>query len=81
MAAAVGQVEGLQLERQVTDLGVPQLPRTEGVARHPVLHPQRRVSVVDAEYALEDLPAALAHLDRGAFGKVVVRVGQLARTS
>jgi NADPH:quinone reductase-like Zn-dependent oxidoreductase len=31
--------------------------------------------VVDAEYALEDLPSALAHLDRGAFGKVVVRVG------
>lgn len=31
--------------------------------------------VVDAEYALEDLPSALAHLDRGAFGKVVVGVG------
>jgi NADPH:quinone reductase-like Zn-dependent oxidoreductase len=31
--------------------------------------------VVDAEYALQDLPSALAHLDRGVFGKVVVRVG------
>jgi NADPH:quinone reductase-like Zn-dependent oxidoreductase len=31
--------------------------------------------VVAAEYALEDLPSALAHLEEGAFGKVVVRVG------
>jgi NADPH:quinone reductase-like Zn-dependent oxidoreductase len=30
--------------------------------------------VIDAEYALADLPAALDHLDRGPFGKVVVRV-------
>ncbi|WP_160328329.1 zinc-binding dehydrogenase [Pseudomonas sp. EpS/L25] len=30
--------------------------------------------VVGAEYALADLPAALAHLARGAFGKVVVRM-------
>ncbi|GGP26488.1 zinc-dependent alcohol dehydrogenase family protein [Silvimonas amylolytica] len=30
--------------------------------------------VIDAEYALADLPAALAHLERGAFGKVVVRM-------
>ncbi|MDT3720297.1 NAD(P)-dependent alcohol dehydrogenase [Pseudomonas oryzihabitans] len=30
--------------------------------------------VVAAEYALADLPAALAHLARGAFGKVVVRM-------
>ena len=31
--------------------------------------------VIDAEYALADLPAALDHLDRGPFGKVVIRVG------
>jgi NADPH:quinone reductase-like Zn-dependent oxidoreductase len=30
--------------------------------------------VVAAEYALDELPAALEHLDRGPFGKVVVRV-------
>ncbi|MDW6026225.1 NAD(P)-dependent alcohol dehydrogenase [Mesorhizobium sp. BAC0120] len=30
--------------------------------------------VIDAEYALADLPAALYHLQRGPFGKVVVRV-------
>jgi NADPH:quinone reductase-like Zn-dependent oxidoreductase len=30
--------------------------------------------VIDAEYALADLPAALDHLQRGPFGKVVVRV-------
>jgi hypothetical protein len=42
MAAAVGQVEGLQFEREITDLGMPQLPRAERVAPHPVLHPQRR---------------------------------------
>jgi NADPH:quinone reductase-like Zn-dependent oxidoreductase len=29
--------------------------------------------VVDGEYAFEDLPAALAHMDRGPFGKVVLR--------
>ncbi|RJL35778.1 zinc-dependent alcohol dehydrogenase family protein [Bailinhaonella thermotolerans] len=28
--------------------------------------------VIAAEYALDDLPAALAHLERGAFGKVVI---------
>jgi NADPH:quinone reductase-like Zn-dependent oxidoreductase len=31
--------------------------------------------VIDAEHAFADLPAALDHLDRGAFGKVVVKVG------
>jgi NADPH:quinone reductase-like Zn-dependent oxidoreductase len=31
--------------------------------------------VIDAEYAFADLPAALDHLDRGPFGKVVMRVG------
>jgi NADPH:quinone reductase-like Zn-dependent oxidoreductase len=31
--------------------------------------------VIAAEYALHDLPAALAHLERGAFGKVVVTLG------
>ncbi|WP_035052734.1 zinc-dependent alcohol dehydrogenase family protein [Andreprevotia chitinilytica] len=30
--------------------------------------------VIDAEYAFADLPKALAHLDRGGFGKIVVRV-------
>jgi NADPH:quinone reductase-like Zn-dependent oxidoreductase len=30
--------------------------------------------VVDGEYAFEDLPAALAHMERGPFGKVVLRV-------
>jgi NADPH:quinone reductase-like Zn-dependent oxidoreductase len=30
--------------------------------------------VIDAEYAFTDLPAALDHLDRGPFGKIVVRV-------
>jgi NADPH:quinone reductase-like Zn-dependent oxidoreductase len=30
--------------------------------------------VIDAEYALADLPAALDHLDRGPFGKVVIRM-------
>jgi len=30
--------------------------------------------VIDAEYAFADLPAALDHLDRGPFGKIVVRV-------
>jgi NADPH:quinone reductase-like Zn-dependent oxidoreductase len=36
-------------------------------ADHLALHP-----VIAAEYALPDLPSALAHLERGAFGKVVV---------
>ncbi|RFB75581.1 zinc-dependent alcohol dehydrogenase family protein [Methylovirgula sp. 4M-Z18] len=31
--------------------------------------------VIDRSYALADLPAALDHLDRGAFGKIVVDVG------
>jgi NADPH:quinone reductase-like Zn-dependent oxidoreductase len=30
--------------------------------------------VVDQVYALEELPAALDHLDRGPFGKLVVRM-------
>jgi alcohol dehydrogenase len=30
--------------------------------------------VVDREYGLSELPSALDHLERGAFGKVVVRV-------
>ncbi|TWF75878.1 zinc-binding alcohol dehydrogenase family protein [Pseudonocardia hierapolitana] len=133
MARAVGEVEGLQLERERADLGVHQVPRAEGVARHGGAHLARSIEaaavggrisligvldgfelagqiaqfarkkltldgiqvgprsaleqlvravettgispVVDAEYALEDLPSALAHLDRGVFGKVVVRVG------
>ncbi len=29
--------------------------------------------MIAAEYALSDLPSALAHLDRGAFGEVEVR--------
>jgi len=32
--------------------------------------------VIDARYKLADLPAALDHLDRGPFGKIVVEVGQ-----
>lgn len=31
--------------------------------------------VIGARYPLEDLPAALDHLDRGPFGKIVVEVG------
>lgn len=31
--------------------------------------------VIDAEYGFAELPAALDHLDRGPFGKIVVRVG------
>lgn len=31
---------------------------------------------VDTVYAFDQLPAALAHLERGAFGKVVVKVGE-----
>lgn len=31
--------------------------------------------VIDATYPLEEFPAALEHLDRGPFGKVVVRLG------
>ena len=30
--------------------------------------------VIDAEYAMADLPVALDHLVRGPFGKVVMRV-------
>lgn len=30
--------------------------------------------VIDSEYALADLPAALEHLERGAFGKLVLRM-------
>jgi NADPH:quinone reductase-like Zn-dependent oxidoreductase len=30
--------------------------------------------VIDAEYALADLPAALDHLARGPFGKIVVKM-------
>jgi hypothetical protein len=32
------------------------------------------VPVVDARYRLADLPAALDHLDRGPFGKIVVEM-------
>jgi NADPH:quinone reductase-like Zn-dependent oxidoreductase len=31
-------------------------------------------TVIDSEYAFGDLPAALDHLARGPFGKIVVRV-------
>jgi NADPH:quinone reductase-like Zn-dependent oxidoreductase len=31
--------------------------------------------VIDRKYALADLPAALDHLDRGAFGKIVIDLG------
>jgi NADPH:quinone reductase-like Zn-dependent oxidoreductase len=31
--------------------------------------------VIDRTYDLADLPAALDHLDRGPFGKLVVRIG------
>lgn len=30
--------------------------------------------VIESEYGFGDLPAALDHLERGAFGKVVVRL-------
>jgi len=30
--------------------------------------------VIDARYPLDPLPAALDHLDRGGFGKIVVEV-------
>lgn len=30
--------------------------------------------VIDSRYALADLPAAFDHLDRGAFGKIVIDV-------
>jgi NADPH:quinone reductase-like Zn-dependent oxidoreductase len=30
--------------------------------------------VIDARYPIADLPAALDHLDRGAFGKIVVEL-------
>jgi NADPH:quinone reductase-like Zn-dependent oxidoreductase len=32
------------------------------------------VPVVDARYRLADLPAAMDHLDRGPFGKIVVEM-------
>ena len=31
--------------------------------------------IIDARYRLADLPAALAHLDRGPFGKIVIELG------
>nr|WP_237351940.1 NAD(P)-dependent alcohol dehydrogenase [Rhizobium sp. ACO-34A] len=36
----------------------------------------RIVPVVDSRYSLADLPAAFDHLDRGAFGKIVIDVTQ-----
>jgi NADPH:quinone reductase-like Zn-dependent oxidoreductase len=37
--------------------------------------------VIDTRYPLADLPAAIEHLDRGAFGKIVVDLDRPARHS
>ncbi|MFG1963676.1 NAD(P)-dependent alcohol dehydrogenase [Nonomuraea sp. NPDC049028] len=55
------RIDGLQVghRRALEDL----VRAVDRIALHPV---------IAAEYALQDLPSALAHLERGAFGKVVI---------
>ncbi len=37
---------------------------------------QKLKPVIDTAYAFDELPEALDHLERGAFGKIVVTVGE-----
>ncbi|MCA2230148.1 zinc-dependent alcohol dehydrogenase family protein [Nonomuraea aurantiaca] len=76
----IGILEGYEISGHVAHLARKKL-RIDGLqvghrraledlvraADHIALHP-----VIAAEYALHDLPSALAHLERGAFGKVVI---------
>jgi NADPH:quinone reductase-like Zn-dependent oxidoreductase len=60
--------------KQIAIQGVNVAPRS-GLERFNRFIDQHRLKpVIDKAYDFVDLPAALDHLDRGAFGKIVVQV-------
>jgi len=65
---------GALMLKQIAIQGVNVAPRS-GLERFNHFVDQHRLKpVIDKAYDFADLPAALYHLDRGAFGKIVVRV-------
>ncbi len=80
--AMVGVLEGFQLQvpcatlfakrARIQGVGVGSRRELEDLVRW--IDQAGITPVVAAEYALAELPAALEHLARGAFGKVVVRM-------
>jgi len=81
--AVIGVIEGLELTAPVVEVLTKQVTiRGIWVAHRRAAEDFVRAvdtlglePVIDAEYAFEDLQQALDHLERGPFGKVVVRVG------
>lgn len=78
----IGVLEGFEISGQFAPLAVKHLT-VEGIQvgnrkeLEALVRAIDRIGlkpVIDAEYALADLPVALGHLERGPFGKVVVRV-------
>ncbi|MGW4800590.1 hypothetical protein ACWEPC_50045, partial [Nonomuraea sp. NPDC004297] len=78
----IGILEGYEISGHVAHLARKKL-RIDGlqVGHRRALEDLVRASehlalgpVIAAEYALPDLPAALAHLERGPFAKVVIRL-------
>lgn len=81
--SVIGVMEGFELaagaghlmmkEASVQGIRVGHRRALEDLVRHVDAAELR--PVIDARYALDELPVALDHLDRGAFGKVVVEMG------
>lgn len=74
-----GQTTQLQLMpvifRQTTIRGIAVAPRTSFDRMNPFLNEHRIKPVIDRVYAFEEAVQAYQHLSRGAFGKVVIKVG------
>ena len=81
--AMIGQLEGFELKTRVVPLLLKEVTVFGVVVGHrraqeDMVRAVDRIGlrpVIDARYPLADLPAALDHLDRGPFGKIVIEVG------
>lgn len=81
--AMIGLLEGFELKTRVVPLLLKEVTVFGVVVGHrraqeDMVRAVDRIGlrpVIDARYPLADLPAALDHLDRGPFGKIVIEVG------
>ena len=79
----IGLLEGFELKTRVVPLLLKEVTVFGVVVGHrraqeDMVRAVDRIGlrpVIDARYPLADLPAALDHLDRGPFGKIVIEVG------
>jgi NADPH:quinone reductase-like Zn-dependent oxidoreductase len=62
------------LVKRIVIQGISVAPRKAFEAMNAALEPMAIKPVIDAVYSFDQVPQAFAHLDRGPFGKIVVKI-------